>query len=275
MTDCADVSIAELAGFVAQAERLLIITGAGLSAPSGIETYRDDAGRWRRAPPIQHQDFLRSPATRARYWARSMHGWPAISEARPNAAHEALVALEALGKVESVVTQNVDGLHQRAGQQRVIELHGSLARVVCLEWGSRRDRTAVQTWLTDRNPRWLTAPAEPRPDGDAEIVGQLDDFAVPECACGGVLKPDVVFYGDSVPRDRVERVREHLAAADALLVVGSSLMVYSSFRFVKEGHVRGLPMAAINRGATRADGWFHVKWLADSAVALPQLVRTL
>jgi NAD-dependent SIR2 family protein deacetylase len=269
------VSHSELSAFLSRAERLFVITGAGCSAPSGIDTYRDDAGQWRRVSPIQHQDFMRSGPVRARYWARSMRGWPVIQNARPNAAHDALAELERRGSVQSVITQNVDGLHQRAGQKRLIELHGSLSRVICMRCGAVTARQEVQAWLEARNAGWLDLPAEDRPDGDAEIVGQFDSFAVPECDCGGMLKPDVVFYGDSVPRKRVERVRGHLAVADALLVVGSSLMVYSSYRFLKEGRARGLPMAAINRGATRADAWFHAKWQADGAVALPELVRTL
>lgn len=264
-----------LCEFVARAGRLLVITGAGCSAPSGLDTYRDEGGRWRRVAPIQHQEFVTDPRARARYWARSMRGWPTFHAARPNAAHEALVTLEEKGKVESVVTQNVDGLHQRAGQKRVVELHGSLARVICLRCGEATAREAVQSWLVDRNPAWSRQPAEPRPDGDAEMVGEVDGFAVPTCTCGGVLKPDVVFYGDNVPRARVDRVREHLTAADALLVVGSSLMVYSSYRFLKEGRARGIPMAAINLGTTRADDWFQAKWRADGAVALPELVRAL
>jgi NAD-dependent SIR2 family protein deacetylase len=269
------VSIGSLSRFIARSERLFVITGAGCSAPSGIDTYRDDAGEWRRSNPIQHQDFVRNRRTRARYWARSMRGWPLIRDARPNPAHDALANLEQDGRIETLVTQNVDGLHQRAGQQNLVELHGTLSRVVCMSCGDERDRDRLQAWLEAHNRSWLTVPAEPRPDGDAEIVGQFDDFAVPECDCGGVLKPDVVFYGDSVPRERVEKVRSHLSVADALLVVGSSLMVYSSYRFLKEGRDLCLPMAAINRGRTRADDWLDCKWEADGAVALPALVRTL
>jgi NAD-dependent SIR2 family protein deacetylase len=269
------VSFGELARFIERAERLLIITGAGCSAPSGIDTYRDDAGDWQRPAPVMHQDFLRSPSIRRRYWARSMRGWPAFRDAAPNAAHHALAALEVSGRVRALVTQNVDGLHQQAGQSQVIELHGSLARVVCLSCRRTRPRGELQQWLEAHNGRWLDDAVTLRPDGDAAFPAErvFDGFQVPGCDCGGLLKPDVVFYGDSVPKTRVRAVRNHLAAADALLVVGSSLMVYSSFRFVREARERLLPMAAINRGRTRADDWFACKWPEDSAVAAAALAR--
>lgn len=272
-----DQQRARLKAFVEDAEKLFVITGAGCSAPFGIETYRDDAGEWRRAAPIQHQDFLKSKRARQRYWARSMRGWPTFQGARPNAAHFALVTLEQKGHLQRLVTQNVDGLHQRAGQERLIELHGSLASVICLSCGQRQSRESVQDWLEAENGSWLTEDVRLRPDGDAELVQveQFDTIVVPECDCGGILKPDVVFFGDSVPKARVATVRADLAEADALLVIGSSLMVYSSFRFVREARQQGLPMAAVNRGKTRADDWFDCKWGADSAVAMPELVGAL
>jgi len=271
------MSAVELSVFVERAERLFVITGAGCSAPSGIDTYRDDAGNWRRSDPIQHQDFLNNHKARARYWLRSMRGWPSFRDARPNAGHEALVSLEGGGRIQSLVTQNVDGLHQRAGHKRLIELHGSLGRVVCMDCAAERPRDDLQAWLESSNGAWLELPVAYRPDGDAEVfgVGRLDDFILPECACGGILKPDVVFYGDSVPGDRVSLVRAELQRSDALLVVGSSLMVYSSYRFLKDARRLGLPMAAINLGTTRADDWFDCKWEADCAVALPQLLRAI
>lgn len=266
-----------LSAFLRRAERLFVITGAGVSAPSGIETYRDHAGAWRRSAPIQHQDFVRHLHARQRYWARSMRGWPAFRDARPNPAHEALAELAVRGRIQVLVTQNVDGLHQRAGQREVVELHGNLGRVVCLACGAQGDRAAVQAWLEAHNAAWLEAAVVGRPDGDAEFlaVRQFADFAVPACHCGGNLKPDVVFYGDSVPRVRVERIQDQLARSDAVLVVGSSLMVYSSYRFIKAARSRSLPIAAINMGATRADDWLACKWEADSAVALPQLLEAV
>ncbi|MGE0622269.1 MAG: NAD-dependent protein deacetylase [Pseudomonadales bacterium] len=268
------MSLKELSAFLRRSRRLFVITGAGVSAPSGIETYRDHAGTWRRTTPIQHQDFVRRPEARQRYWARSMRGWPSFRDARPNAAHRALAALEARGRLQVVVTQNVDGLHQKAGQANVVELHGNLARVVCLSCGMAGDREETQAWLEAHNPAWRQAPVMVGPDGDAEFlaVRQFADFRVPACQCGGVLKPDVVFYGDSVPRARVDSIAAALDRSDAVLVVGSSLMVYSSYRFIKAAKSRSLPLAAVNLGLTRADDWLDCKWEADSAEALPSLL---
>ncbi len=267
--------LSELAAFVHASERLFVITGAGISAPSGIETYRDDAGAWQRSEPIQHQDFIQSARVRQRYWARSMRGWPSFKAASPNPAHKALVALERSGRIQTLVTQNVDGLHQCAGQRRVIELHGTLGTVICLKCGDSQPRATLQNRLEAENADWLEGVVEPRPDGDAAFQGvrQFGDFQVPACHCGGSLKPDVVFYGDSVPSARVTRVRSELAQADALLVIGSSLMVYSSYRFLREARALGLPMAAINQGRTRADDWLHWKWQEDCVQALPLLLN--
>jgi len=266
-----------LAAFLAETRRLFVITGAGISAGSGIGTYRDHSGAWQRSAPVQHQDFIKQAAARRRYWARSMRGWPSFRDARPNPAHDALVRLEQDGRLQRVVTQNVDGLHQRAGQTRLVELHGSLAEVVCLCCGDRQPRQSLQEWLESHNGRWLEGGVHAQPDGDAAFVNvrQFDDFREPSCHCGGLLKPDVVFYGDSVPRGRVDAVRNDLAQSDGVLVVGSSLMVYSSFRFAKEARSLGLPLMAINQGTTRADEWFDIKWAADSASALPALVEVV
>ena len=269
--------LASLADYLAGVQRLFVLTGAGISAPSGIGTYRDHDGDWQRSDPVQHQDFLKQPSARRRYWARSMRGWPAFRDAEPNPAHRALTRLEQAGRVQVVVTQNVDGLHQAAGQNRVIELHGTLREVLCLDCGSRRPRDTLQSWLEVNNDAWLQGSVSAQPDGDAAFddVRQFDDFREPLCNCGGILKPDVVFYGDSVPKHRVQSVRAELESADAFLVVGSSLMVYSSYRFAKEAKALGLPMAAVNQGRTRADDWLECKWLADSASALPELVERL
>jgi len=268
------VSFEALERFLADHEKLFVITGAGISAPSGIETYRDHDGTWRRSAPVQHQDFVARPAARRRYWARSLRGWPSFEAARPNPAHRALAELERQRRVSVVVTQNVDGLHQRAGQRRLLELHGSLARVVCLACGECVSRRTLQDWLVARNPFLLGAAATPAPDGDADLAGREDDerIEVPECArCGGVLKPDVVFYGDAVPRPRVEDAFAALERSDAVLIVGSSLMVYSSFRFCRRAGEQGLPMAAINLGRTRADDRLTCKLEADCAAVLPAL----
>ncbi|MGD8831507.1 MAG: NAD-dependent protein deacetylase [Pseudomonadales bacterium] len=271
------MSLTQISDFVQGSQRLFVITGAGLSAPSGIGTYRDHSGCWQRSEPIRHQDFLEHHEARQRYWARSMRGWPAFRDARPNAAHEALVTLEGLERIQTVLTQNVDGLHQRAGQTRLIELHGNLGAVVCLDCGLRTHRDDLQARLEAANGEWLQAIVAARPDGDAEYLSGpgFTDFTVPGCHCGGTLKPDVVFYGDSVPRSTVEAAYAELARADAMLVVGSSLMVYSSYRFVKAAAAGAVPVAAINLGRTRGDAFFRCKWEADVAVALPALVASL
>lgn len=271
------MSLARISDFVLGSQRLFVITGAGLSAPSGIGTYRDHTGCWQRSEPIRHQDFLERLEARQRYWARSMRGWPTFRDARPNPAHEALVTLEGLERIQTVLTQNVDGLHQRAGQTRLIELHGNLGAVVCLDCGHRTHRDDVQARLEAANGEWLQAAVAARPDGDAEYLSGpgFAGFTVPACDCGGTLKPDVVFYGDSVPRATVEAAYAELARADAMLVVGSSLMVYSSYRFVKAAAAGAVPMAAVNLGRTRGDALFRCKWEADAAVALPALVASL
>jgi len=265
--------------FLQDCSRLFIITGAGCSAPSGIRTYRADSGEWQAPQPVQHQDFVRSEVARRRYWARSMRGWPHFAAAQPNAAHRALAALEAQGRVVSLVTQNVDGLHQRAGQTRLIELHGTLSQVVCIECGHQVARARVQTWLETHNPALLALPPQPGPDGDADLGGAEDaaDIQIPQCPnCSGILKPDVVFYGDCVPRPRVADAFAALQQADGLLVIGSSLMVYSSFRFARTAFELGMPMAAVNLGVTRADDWYRhqgrlCKLDADCAMVLPSL----
>jgi NAD-dependent SIR2 family protein deacetylase len=256
---------------------LVVLTGAGLSAASGIPTYRNDRGEWQRSDPIQHQDFVNRAAQRRRYWARSVVGWQPVQRATPNAAHRALADLEALGCIELLVTQNVDRLHQRAGSHRVVDLHGRLDRVVCRSCGATLDRELFQHELLERNPRVGAAAAAPRPDGDAEVSEEhIDNFDVPDCRrCGGMLMPDVVFFGGTVPRERVERVRSAIDRAGALLVVGSSLMVYSGFRFCRQVAAADKPLLIVNRGATRADDLASVKLLADGAEVLCALRNRL
>jgi len=267
----------ELAGlrrFLDRHARLAVVTGAGCSVPSGIGDYRDHNGDWKRARPIQHQDFVASHHARQRYWARSMHGWPAFAAAEANAAHHALARLEGDGRLTGVITQNVDGLHQRAGSRRVIDLHGNLAQVLCLGCGALTRRADWQRWLEAHNGFVGEMMARPAPDGDADLqLGDaVDRVAVPVCdRCGGLLKPDVVFYGDSVPRDRVERALAWVDDADALLIVGSSLMVFSSYRFARRAQERAIPMAAVNLGRTRADDWLTLKVAQDCAQALATL----
>lgn len=254
-----------LADFLAAHERLFVLTGAGISTASGIPDYRDLDGGWKRRPPVTYQAFVGNSTTRARYWARSLIGWRRFGHARPNAAHEALTRLEAAGRIEVLLTQNVDGLHQAAGSRNVIDLHGRLDEVRCLGCERRIPREAFQRELEQRNPVWKELDAHAAPDGDADLDGMdFSAFDVPACAaCGGLLKPDVVFFGENVPRERVERAHQHLAAADAMLVVGSSLMVYSGFRFARAAALAGKPIAAVNRGRTRADDLLALKIESD------------
>lgn len=250
-----------LEDFVARHRRLFILTGAGCSTNSGIPDYRDSHGNWKRTPPVSYDDFMTSDATRKRYWARSMVGWRRFGQAMPNDAHHALARLEAAGRSEILLTQNVDRLHQSAGSKRVIDLHGRLDQVRCMGCGLKMPRGDFQHELHHRNPAWLALDAPDAPDGDADL--EHEDFAafdVPSCsACGGMLKPDVVFFGETDPREVVDEARDRLEAAEAMLVVGSSLMVYSGFRFVQMAAKKGLPIAAVNLGRTRADDLLTLK----------------
>ncbi|MDB2375269.1 MAG: NAD-dependent protein deacetylase [OM182 bacterium] len=240
--------------------KTVVLTGAGISLASGIPTYRDSTGKWQRNDPIQHRDFVEKPASRQRYWARSYAGWPAVGLAKPNSAHLALAQLEAAGFGSLLVTQNVDRLHQRAGSQKVIDLHGRLDRVVCLRCGEKSERARMQERIVAHN-HTLPSPGALAPDGDADVPDDIiSEINVPACeSCGGVLKPDVVFFGDSVPRTTVDEIFAAIDAAGALLVIGSSLMVYSGFRFCRHAHQAGFPLACINPGATRADDLFTLK----------------
>ena len=259
-----------LSRFIERHERLFVLTGAGVSVASGIPGYRDLKGEWIRAQPIQWQAFRDSEHARRRYWARSMVGWPMLARAHPNAAHRALAQLGAAGRIARLVTQNVDGLHQRAGSTDVVELHGSIDEVRCLDCGGRHGRAAIQTLLLRDNPTLADASAAVSADGDAHLEwGALDDFRVPACPrCGGLLKPDVVFFGENVPRDRVSLAAQALEAADAMLVVGSSLMVFSGYRFCLWAASAGTPIAAVNIGQTRADSLFSLKVEAPCGDAL-------
>jgi len=263
-----------LAAFIARHRRVLVLTGAGCSTASGIPAYRDDAGEWAHPPPVQYRDFLEQEATRRRYWARSAAGWPRIAAATPNPAHRALATLEQAGAVAHLVTQNVDGLHQRAGSRRVTELHGSLHLARCLDCGARVERTALQARLTP-GPAVPASGATARPDGDADLHDAMPaDWAPPACeACGGTLKPDVVFFGEAIPPAVSAAALAELERADALLVVGSSLMVFSGFRFARAAAAAGKPVAALNLGRTRADGLLALRVTADCTVVLPEVAR--
>jgi NAD-dependent SIR2 family protein deacetylase len=277
MSESGDPAGRELAGLLRARRRVVVLTGAGCSTGSGIPDYRDAAGEWKQARPILYPDFVSNAAVRSRYWSRSLLGWPRFAAAAPNPAHEALAALERRGVVTAVVTQNVDGLHQAAGSRAVIDLHGRLDRVRCLACGTTSGREAWQTELARANPEWTGTAARAAPDGDAiPADGAPATFRVPGCqACGGLVKPDVVFYGEAVP-DAVRRAAEAaVAAADALLVVGSSLMVYSGYRLVREASRAGKPVMGINLGRTRADELLNPCWRADCTRALPEILTAL
>lgn len=257
----AAISSAALAEFVERHSRLFVLTGAGCSTESGIPDYRDADGEWKRARPVMFQAFVTDEGTRKRYWARSLVGFRRMRTARPNAAHRALADLEHRGRVAQLVTQNVDGLHQVAGSRRVIDLHGRIDLVRCLGCERRISREQFQLELAERNPAFVALDALGAPDGDADLDDvAFDAFEVPSCeACGGLLKPDVVFFGESVPPERVRRAMDAIEASEAMLVVGSSLMVYSGYRFVKAMAESGKPIAAINLGRTRADDLLALK----------------
>lgn len=248
------------------------LTGAGVSTDSGIPDYRGDPARVRR-PPIDYQEFVGDAGARRRYWARSHLGWRRITGAAPNAAHRVLEALEAQGLVGAVITQNVDGLHTAAGSQRVLELHGSLHRTVCLGCGERRSRLELHHRLAAANPRFDLTPREFAPDGDAVIPDAVAArFEVVDClACGGILKPDVVFFGENVPRPRVEEAARLVVGATALIVLGSSLAVMSGYRFVLAARSASVPVAIVNRGPTRGDHLAAVRVEGSLAPVLEEL----
>ena len=258
-----------LTDFIDRAQRLFVLTGAGCSTASGIPDYRDSDGQWKRTPPVTYQAFMGETATRQRYWARSLLGWPRFGLARPNGTHQALAALESRGKLQVLLTQNVDGLHQRAGSRNVIDLHGRLDLVRCMGCERRSEREGFQQQLLDANPGWESLEAGIAPDGDADLETDFSTFAVPDCPhCGGLLKPDVVFFGENVPRARVDAAMARLAQADAMLVVGSSLMVYSGLRFVHAAVRAQIPVAAVNLGRTRADDLLRFRMAAPCGDAL-------
>jgi len=257
--------------------RLFVLTGAGCSTASGIPDYRDRDGAWKRGQPIRYQEFLRNPGARRRYWARSFVGWPQVAAARPNPAHRALAALERAGLVHQLVTQNVDGLHQLAGHRRVLDLHGRLDLVDCLDCRVRLPRAELQERLEAANPHFAPPAAGSAPDGDAVVEqGLVEGFRIPACpACSGLLRPAVVFFGENVPKPRVERAYARLAESTALLAVGTSLTVYSGYRFCREAAALGLPIALLTLGRTRADDLAQLRVEADAGEALTALARRL
>jgi NAD-dependent SIR2 family protein deacetylase len=264
----------ELAGWIADGG-VAVLSGAGLSTESGIPDYRGPSGAARRATPMTYQAFTRDPVARRRYWARSHLGWRTIGDARPNAGHRAVARLQELGVLDGVITQNVDGLHSAAGARDVVELHGNLARIVCLDCGERTDRHELAGRLDAANPGFAAAVSAVNPDGDVEIDdAELDGFAVVDCAgCGGMLKPDVVYFGETVPPDRVGASFALVCAARTLLVLGSSLTVMSGRRFVLRAAREGIRVAIVNQGVTRGDPYAGLRVDAPLGTVLPELAR--
>ncbi len=270
------VSIDSLAGMLFR-KRALVLTGAGCSTESGIPDYRGAETRKRPRRPVQYQEFVRRPEARRRYWARSALGWPAFRAFEPNAGHRALARLEHAGMVQALITQNVDRLHQKAGSGSPLELHGALHETYCLGCGARGSRDELQSRILGLNPGFDSPRGALAPDGDIDLEGErVEQFVVPPCSgCGGVLKPDVVLFGESVPRARVDAAFAQLEAADLLLVVGSSLAVFSGYRFALRAAERGMPIAIVNLGETRADPLAALRIDAPAGEALGELAALL
>lgn len=270
-------TLIKLAAFINAHPQLLVLTGAGMSTASGIPDYRDKDGVRRGKAPVQGPEFRKLDAVRRRYWARSMVGYPTLAQAAPNAGHRALAEMAWQGRIGALMTQNVDGLHQKAGSDAVLELHGNIHQVVCLDCHAPFSRAFVQTMLADANPALAGASAQPAPDGDAHLEPDaLAEFHIPWCVhCGGMLQPDVVFFGDGVPAERTRLALDTMDRADALLVIGSSLTVYSGFRFCRMAAETRKPIAAINLGKTRADDMLALKIEDSAEQVLPAVLARL
>ncbi len=266
-----------LADFLGQAGSLAVLCGAGVSTASGIPDYRDRNGEKKHADPIQYGDFVKKPVYRQRYWARSYVGWRRFGRARPNAAHYALAELEDLGKVDTLITQNVDRLHHDAGNRSVIELHGDLSKVRCVTCDGVTSRSDFQSRLRAANPGWHAEVFRYKPDGDAELAEKTyRGFRVPACPdCDGIMKPDVVMFGEAVPKERVADATSAVERADALLIVGSSLMVFSGYRFARQAAALNKPIAIVNQGVTRADDIAALKVDEDCTQVLGDAIAGL
>ena len=269
-------TLGELAALVAGGD-VLVLTGAGLSTESGIPDYRGPTGALRRSLPMTYQTFTRDPLARRRYWARSQLGWRHVARAAPNAGHRAVAALQARGLIAGVVTQNVDGLHQAGGTRSVVELHGNLARVLCLGCGTRSARTELDERLRAANPGWEARAAAVNPDGDVTLAdADVAAFRTVDClVCGGVLKPDVVFFGENVPPAKVAHCYGLVERSRAMLVLGTSLTVMSGLRFVRRAEALGRPVALVNEGVTRGDDLVSVRLNAPLGATLTRLVDHL
>jgi NAD-dependent SIR2 family protein deacetylase len=270
-------ALQQLASMLTSSRRCVVLTGAGVSTESGIPDYRDRNGAWKRTPPMQYQEFIGSHAARQRYWARALIGWQQFRHVEPNRAHHALTSLQQAGVVHTIITQNVDGLHQRAGSHDVIDLHGRIDLVECLQCKRSSPRAQMQLQLVELNPHWTNLTAEMAPDGDALLENSdFASFTLPSCEhCAGPLKPAVVFFGESVPKHSVDTAYEAIRHADLLMVVGSSLMVMSGYRFVREARALDIPIGLINLGLTRADDDVAIKVEDSCGQALQWLAATV
>ena len=263
-------SVDTLYKFLVQNAPVMLITGAGCSTDSGIPDYRDKTGGWKRPRPIHLSDFLSSKRAKQNYWSRSMTGWPYFEAAKPNNVHAIITQLEKQGLISVIVTQNVDDLHQQAGSKDVIPLHGSLSTVTCNECNKTYCRSSLQDRLCRENPEFVGLEVDPGPDGDSDLVGpNISSFEIPFCeSCGGTLQPDVVFYGGAVPKARVQLVHHGLDRSKAVLIIGSSVMVFSSYRICRTAHEQGKPLAALNQGVTRADHLLEFRVQKNAAQVL-------
>jgi len=268
--------VEKLSEFLSKKKRLLVITGAGISTESGIPDYRsEDVGLYATSTkrPMQHKVFMERPLARQSYWARNFIGWPRWSNFKPNLSHRTLAKWEDTGKISQLVTQNVDQLHYKAGSRNVVELHGTNSIVKCMSCCYSLPRMKYQQILEQENPGMIPRVAEIRPDGDVELTEQeVRSFKVPSCPkCGGILKPFVVFFGDNVPRPRVDQVRRKVEESDSLLVIGSSLYVFSAFRFINQAVEKKIPIGILNIGTTRGDSVADLKIEVKSGDVLPKI----
>lgn len=261
--------------FLQQHAPVAVITGAGISTASGIPDYRDQEGQWKRKQPVQHPDFMRCHLTRQRYWARSLIGWPVMSAAQPNIAHHQLAKLSRTSLISGVITQNVDRLHQKANTLNTTDLHGRVDQIICMSCSQQRPRQWMHDRCSQQNPGFLEFSATAAPDGDADLETDFSQFQVPSCeSCGGILKTDVVFFGDSVPKARVEACRQLLRESNALLVIGSSLMVYSGYRFARQSAESNQAIALLGLGKNRADDLASLKIEADISETLQLITHS-
>nr|XP_027209944.1 NAD-dependent protein deacylase Sirt4-like [Penaeus vannamei]XP_027209945.1 NAD-dependent protein deacylase Sirt4-like [Penaeus vannamei] len=274
---CENWAVDQMQEFVDNHRKIFVLTGAGISTESGIPDYRSEGvGLYATSNkrPVQFKTFMDSAKARQSYWARNYIGWPRFSTFQPNITHLTLAEWEKKGKIQCVVTQNVDRLHHKAGSTKVHELHGTAFNVICMSCSKMVDRHSFQSRLRILNPHMSSHSSEIRPDGDVELTEEeVNQFQVPPCKhCGGIMKPYIVFFGDNVPKDRVERVKQELSESDGLLVLGSSLFVYSGYRFILQAVDMGIPLCAVNIGTTRADKHLDFRISARCGEVLPQIV---